>query len=99
MTTPKDKYRALCLNEASMPLFARDWWLDATAGPHDWDVAVVEKGGQVVAALPYSCKTRFGLKLLGQPALTPALGRGLHRAGRGPPAQDRPQPTAPTPRC
>ncbi|HEV2608642.1 MAG TPA: GNAT family N-acetyltransferase [Noviherbaspirillum sp.] len=74
MLSAKEKYRMLCKEETSIPVFSRDWWLDATAGVKAWDVALVEKGGHIVAALPYSWRRRFGLKLVGQPALTPALG-------------------------
>lgn len=70
----KEKYRALCSGEASVPLFARDWWLDAAAGPDGWNVAVVEKGGKIVAALPYVQRRKLGFCLLGQAPLTPSLG-------------------------
>jgi hypothetical protein len=70
----KEIYREFSRNEPSLPIFSRDWWLDATAGPEAWDVAVVQKGTQVVAAMPYALRRRFGLKVVGQPALTPKLG-------------------------
>lgn len=35
---------------------------------------LVEKGGSIVAAMPYVIKRRFGFKLLSQPALTQTLG-------------------------
>lgn len=70
----RDKYRALCRHDTSIQLFARDWWLDATAGADGWDVAIVEKGGKIVAALPYQYRNKMGFRLVGQPALTPALG-------------------------
>lgn len=70
----KEKYRALCQRESSIPIFSQDWWLDATAGADAWGVALVEKGGHIVAALPYSLRRRFGLKVIGQPLLTPTLG-------------------------
>ncbi len=70
----KEKYRVLCDNDRTIALFSRDWWLDATAGPRGWDVAVVEKNGAIVATLPYSIRQRFGFRLIGQPLLTPALG-------------------------
>lgn len=72
--SPKERYRNLCRNDLSIPLFSRDWWLDATAGRANWDVAIVEKNGAIVASLPYSIKRRFGFTVVGQPLLTPALG-------------------------
>lgn len=69
----KYKYRDLCEFESSIPLFSQAWWLDAVAGD-TWDVAVVEKGGTVVAAMPYVLRYRYGLKVITQPKLTQNLG-------------------------
>ncbi len=72
-----EKYRTLCTQEPSIPLFSQAWWLDATAGEGAWDVALVEKGGAIVAAMPYVPRKRYGFTLLGQPALTQTLGPWL----------------------
>lgn len=69
----KARYRALCATTA-MPLFARDWWLDAVAGVDAWDVALVERGGQVHAALPWVTGRRLGLPVARMPPLTRSLG-------------------------
>ena len=47
----KDLYRELCKKEESIPVFSRDWWLDAACG-EDWDVLLMEKKGRVYAAMP-----------------------------------------------
>lgn len=72
-----DKYRTLCTQEPSIPLFSQAWWLDATAGEGAWDVALVEKGGSIVAAMPYIQRKRYGFTFLGQPTLTQTLGPWL----------------------
>jgi len=77
----KDKYRTLCRGEPSIPLFSRDWWLDAVAGDDGWDVVVLEHGGDVVASLPYVRTTKFGYTLLSQPPLTQTLGPWI-KAGK-----------------
>jgi len=69
----KAQYRILCETEPSIPLFSQAWWLDAVAGD-SWNVVVVEKGGEIQAAMPYVMKQKFGLTLLTQPALTQNLG-------------------------
>lgn len=69
----KDKYRKLCQDEPSIPLFSQAWWLDAVAGDN-WDVCLVEKGGVVVASMPYIRSTRFGMSVITKPALTQSLG-------------------------
>jgi hypothetical protein len=66
-------YRELCELEDSIPLFSQAWWLDAVAGD-TWDVSVVEKGGTLVAAMPYLLRHRYGLKVITQPKLTQNLG-------------------------
>lgn len=73
----KQNYRSLCLKENSIPIFSRDWWLDATCGKDNWDVVTVDKQGEVVAALPYLLRTRLGKTILGQPSLTQKLGPWL----------------------
>lgn len=50
--TDKDKYRLFCRTENSLPLFSRDWWLDAACGPDKWDVLLIEQKGRAQAALP-----------------------------------------------
>jgi hypothetical protein len=72
--TSKQLYREFSASEPTLPIFSRDWWLDATAGPNDWDAAIVTKAGRVVAAMPYTLRRRFGMKVIGQPALTHKLG-------------------------
>jgi hypothetical protein len=70
----KEFYREFSQKESSLPIFSRDWWLDAAAGPDAWDVTMVRKGDHVLAAMPYVMRRRFGLKVLTQPALTQKLG-------------------------
>ncbi|GAA5029722.1 GNAT family N-acetyltransferase [Massilia kyonggiensis] len=79
--SPKDSYRRFCAQTPSLPLFSRDWWLDAAAGPDGWDVALVKKGSEVLAAMPYVIRSRYGMKIVTQPALTPVLGPWLRPTG------------------
>lgn len=69
----RERYRLLA-ERARLRLFQQPWWLDATAGDANWDVAVVERGGELAAALPFIIKRRFGLQVLSVPPLTPFLG-------------------------
>ena len=63
MRNLKEIYREQCGNEPSIPIFSRDWWLDAVCGKDNWDAAVVEKGGWVVGSMPYYIKKRAGFIL------------------------------------
>jgi len=79
----QDRYRQLSEAEPSIPLFCRPWWLDATAGPENWDVALIEKGRRLQAAMPYVRRRRYGLSFIGQPVLTQHLGPWLRPAIAG----------------
>ncbi|QOL52305.1 GNAT family N-acetyltransferase (plasmid) [Massilia litorea] len=76
--SPKEEYRLFCRQEPSIPLFSRDWWLDAAVGSQGWDVVVVKKGDVIIASMPYVLRTRYTMRVLSQPALTPILGPWLH---------------------
>ncbi|MYN13581.1 methicillin resistance protein [Pusillimonas sp. TS35] len=70
----KEAYQALCEIEPSIPLFSRGWWLDAAAGPDNWDVSVVWDEGEIVAAMPYYMKRHLGMRLIVHPPLTQTMG-------------------------
>ena len=70
----KDKYRELCRTEKSIPIFSRDWWLDAACGKDNWDVIIVENGGNIVASLPYTLEKKYGFYISRMPILTQKLG-------------------------
>jgi hypothetical protein len=79
--TNSEKYRQLCSRELSIPLFSKAWWLDATAGRGNWDVVLVESGGQIAASMPYIVRHKLGRIGLGQPSLTQYLGPWLRETG------------------
>lgn len=74
--TPKEKYRQLCKNEKTIPIFSKDWWMDAVCGEDNWDVLIVEKGGEIVASMPVYIKQKYRLKYITQPKLTQT--NGIH---------------------
>lgn len=74
MNSKKHLYEAFSDKHEDLPLFFRPWWLDAVCGEDGWNVALVEKDGQVVAVLPYAIREKFGFKALTTPQLTQCLG-------------------------
>lgn len=71
----KDKYRKLCEKDKTVPIFSQPWWLDTVcAGTDNWDVVIFEKGGQLLGALPYFVKRKYGFTILTSPKLTQTLG-------------------------
>jgi hypothetical protein len=75
----KQKYRDFCKNESSIPIFSRDWWLDAVCSEPgvDWNVILLHKGDNIIASMPYCIKRRHGLTYITMPKLTQALGPWL----------------------
>lgn len=69
MIPNKEKYRSFCENIDAMSIFSQPWWLDAVAGSN-WDVIIEEKGGQIIAALPYEKAQKKGFDFLRNPILT-----------------------------
>ena len=87
MQNNKDKYKAHCAKESTIPLFSQHWWLDATAGEGNWDVTLVAKGDTIFASMPYMLRRRRGLIFLTQPDLTQTLGPWLRNTGCKPAQQ------------
>ena len=69
-----EKYRNLCTYEPSIPIFSKDWWLDAVCGEDNWDVILVEKGGQIIASFPFYFIRRPFFRAIKMPILTQKLG-------------------------
>ena len=72
--TNKQKYREFCQSEVTIPIFSRDWWLDAVCGENNWDVVLIEKGNQIRATLPYYKNIKYGLCMIRMPQLTQTMG-------------------------
>jgi lipid II:glycine glycyltransferase (peptidoglycan interpeptide bridge formation enzyme) len=70
----KQSYRQFCELEKTIPLFSRDWWMDAVCGEENWDVLLVEKDNEIVASMPYYKKKKYGLTAITQPPLTQTNG-------------------------
>lgn len=72
--TNKDKYRRLCKTTSNIPIFSMDWWLDITAGEHNWDVSIVESNNEIIASLPYYKSKKYVFDIISMPVMTPSLG-------------------------
>lgn len=73
-TEDKKKYRDLCQTDSTIPIFSKSWWLDAMCAENHWDVIIIEKGGEIVAAFPYYYKVKYRLKCITMPNFTPRMG-------------------------
>ncbi len=72
--TDKDKYRQLCEREESIPIFSRDWWLDAVCGESHWEALLIERNGQIQASLPLYLPLR---DIVSMPSYTQTMGPWL----------------------
>lgn len=70
----KLEYRKLCKKEKTIPIFSKNWWMNAVCGENNWDVLLVEKGDQIVASLPYFLKKRGKKRYITQPPFTQTNG-------------------------
>jgi hypothetical protein len=70
----RQKYQEFCQQEKEIPIFSQPWWLDTVCGEDNWSVALVEKGGQVVASMPYMFKREMLFTLISMPKFTPMMG-------------------------
>jgi hypothetical protein len=78
MKSSKERYRLHCAEESTIPIFSRDWWLDAVCGD-SWDAVLVERDGQIMASMPFLIERRGPLRYLSQPVLTPRLGPWIRK--------------------
>lgn len=72
--TDKEKYKRYCRSDVSIPIFSKDWWLDAVCEEDNWDVALIENNGEILASFPYYMKRKFGIKAITMPKLTQTAG-------------------------
>lgn len=72
----KIKYIDFCQNEHNLPIFIKNWWLDAACGAENWDVSLsFDSEGQINGVLPYNkvyLKKIFSAIVM--PELTPHTG-------------------------
>jgi len=61
---------------AGAPIFLQPWWLEAVA-PGRWDYAIVKRGDEIAAAMPFTYKKWLGWTFIEGPSKTPFLGPWL----------------------
>ena len=66
----KEAYIELCELENSICIYDQPWWLDVICGSENWDVVIYEKNGNILGALPYYFKSKYGIKYISQPMFT-----------------------------
>ncbi len=72
--TDRERYREICKREQSIPIFSRDWWLDAVCGKDCWEVYLIGNGLDVKASLVYRIDETEAGKSIGRIMLTQTNG-------------------------
>ena len=72
--TNREKYREFCKKEENIPLFSKDWFLDSVCGIDNWDVALVEKGGETLASMPFYKKRKAIFNIISMPKHAQTMG-------------------------
>lgn len=70
----KLKYKEFLKKEPNVPIFSQDWWLDSVCGEDNWDIIIIEKGGKIVATMPFYMVKKRIYKEIKMPLLTQKLG-------------------------
>ncbi len=70
----KRRYQTFCKTAVDLPIFLQDWYLDVVCVEGEWDVAIVEKAGRIIAAMPYYIKKKGFFTYSTIPPLTKWLG-------------------------
>ena len=60
-----------------MPIYSKDWYLDAVYG-EDWDVVTVERNNNIVASFPFVLKKKAFFKIINQHFFTQTMGPYIH---------------------
>ncbi len=67
-------YREFCRNNTHIPVFARDWYLDAIAGTSGWGAVTVEEKGIQLAVMPYCFRKKMGFTYAYMPTFVKHMG-------------------------
>lgn len=77
--TNKEKYiQFLCSTTENIPIFMQDWWLNIATN-NSWDVLLIEKNDEIIAAMPVFIRKRYCFLSIVPPNLTPRNGLYIKR--------------------
>lgn len=77
LSTPsfrKSAYAQFCAAAPDLPLFMQPEYLDAVCAGGEWDVLLVDKSGQIVAAWPIFLKKKWQWRYVAMPPLARMMG-------------------------
>jgi hypothetical protein len=72
--TNRERYRVFCRDNDFIPIFSKDWFLDAVCGMNNWDVVLVKKQDKVVASMPFYRKKKALFNIITMPKHAQTMG-------------------------
>lgn len=74
MEDTKVKYQRYCQSHPSIPIYIQPWYLNAVIPPGAWDVVLSYKGEELVGALPFFHKQKYGFHYVTMPPFVKFMG-------------------------
>lgn len=74
MIHKQEAYHNFCRQQKNLPLFMKDWWLDAVCGNNNWEAVMVQENNKIVAAMPFYKVRKSFLDQIVMPPLTQHIG-------------------------
>lgn len=80
--TNKERYIEWAPKQENMPIFMQPWWLDAVCAGKKWDVLLsLSESGEILAAMPYLDRKKWGFRWIIMPQQTQIGGIWLAQNG------------------
>lgn len=71
MMSRKEEYSQWAEQQEKLPIFMQPWWMDAVCAGKDWDVLLSKNArGEIMAAMPYLYREKWGFKWIVMPQQT-----------------------------
>lgn len=70
MVSEKERYIQFANGNKDICIYNKPYWLDAVCGADNWNAVVIEDNDEIIAAVPYYQKKRYGIRYITQPQLT-----------------------------
>jgi hypothetical protein len=75
----KEQYRHLISLSSSVPIFAKDWWLDSVVGEQTWQASYAFTDDRLVAIITYGEHFKYGRRMTKSVSYTPYIGPWIDR--------------------
>lgn len=78
MNSSKEKYKKLCAENTSIPIFLRYNWYNTLFHENEWGIVIEENNDEILGFIPYYIVNKLKFNLVASPPLTPYQGVWLN---------------------